>query len=421
MFQGEDQLMYTLANAIASGGPASTVEMVMKAGHAGQVMRRRINSTISAFDATPMMMVAARPDDDESVKVAKTLQKFGAEVDWQDTAIGSCPLFIAADFGKAKFLRWLIEQGAKIDRGTRISTTLPVYTSCQNNHLECVAALCKAAMDQGKLETLNARSQTGKTPGYVSLERGFVECMGALAQAGADLRRVFAVYWVPASQASMENAPTVDPGKGWQPQSSLMQALISFTTLQCAQCLVIQPNLSQCAQCRMAQYCSRECQKKNWKFHKHCCKRLRKGEDLISKDADSLPDPLNEQYGFEIPFSGKDFESGDEDGPDDDRPVWEYNAGTRGKPLWKRYPIYVEESLESMIHIGGVRYMYRPGNIKAEGRYEAGGFSPQGPPPNFATNYVYFKDMLEREVYTGAIRAVRRNGERSTAGVESAW
>ena len=33
-------------------------------------------------------------------------------------------------------------------------------------------------------------------------------------------------------------------------------------------------------------------------------------------------------------------------------------------------------------------------------------------PPGVATCYVYFSDMTEREIYTGAVRAVRRNGKR---------
>ena len=36
-------------------------------------------------------------------------------------------------------------------------------------------------------------------------------------------------------------------------------------------------------------------------------------------------------------------------------------------------------------------------------------------PPTVATCYVNFDDMDEREVYTGATRAVRRNGKREPA------
>ena len=120
-----------------------------------------------------------------------------------------------------------------------------------------------------------------------------------------------------------------------------------------------------------------------------------------------LPPPKNEQFGFDIPFAGDDFKSKHDES---ERPVWEYNAGTRGKELLRRYPAYIEESFESMPDIGGPRFMYKPGDHDAEGKYEPER-SPRAP-PGIATNYVYFCDMLEREYYTGAIRAVRRNGSR---------
>ena len=120
-----------------------------------------------------------------------------------------------------------------------------------------------------------------------------------------------------------------------------------------------------------------------------------------------LPSPKNEPFGFDIPFAGHDFKSEEND---PDRPVWEYNAGTRGEAHWRRYPAYIEESLESMLIIGGPRFMYKPGEQDAEGKYERER-SPTAP-PGVATNYIYFCDMLEREYYTGAIRAVRRNGSR---------
>lgn len=35
-----------------------------------------------------------------------------------------------------------------------------------------------------------------------------------------------------------------------------------------------QPSLQRCSKCRVAQYCSAECQKKDWKMHKQVCKQL---------------------------------------------------------------------------------------------------------------------------------------------------
>jgi hypothetical protein len=367
------------------------------------------------YECTLLMLVAARPgDDDEDVRIAEVLQRHGADVNWT-AAIGSTPLVFAADRGKAKFLRWLVQQGARIDQSLRTSPSPPIYMSCQSNQPECVAILGRAALEQGKEWTLDARSRDGFNPAYISFMRAFVECLGALSMCGADLRRAFSLYWCPADHPPKETAPEFDPSPIVQPQASLMQAMLSFTTLQCAHCQNISTDLNQCGRCHLAHYCSKECQKKDWKIHKFCCKKLRKGQDMVygENDPRPLPSPSDEQYGFEIPFAGDDFNAREND---PERPVWEYNAGSRGKADWRRYPALIEEQLEDMLHIGGGRCMYKPGDKRAKGRYE----ETRGPtpPPGVATNYVYYCDMLEREYYTGAIRAVRRNGSREPPKVQ---
>lgn len=418
----ENQLLFFFAQSIASGCTARQVETYLDNSPAGMALRRKINDTIPQAHGTLLMVLAGSRDgdDDESIRVAKTLKRYGADVNRADSVIGSTPLNVAADFGRTRLVRWLVNQGAAIDVHPRITPTLAIYLTCQNNHAQCTGILVKAALDQNKVYTLDAKSKKGTTPGNMCMERGRVECMGALTMGGADARQVFAMYWVPPGYSSDPSAPQTDPDPNIQPQASMQQTLLSFTTLQCAQCQTFSPpELQQCSRCRMAHYCSRECQKQDYDLHKKCCKRLRKGQDLVSTTATSLPQPANEPFGFTIPFAGDDFkpcryhDSDDEEEKEDsNRPVWEYNAGSRGNPDWRRYPIRIEESLESMLSIGGPRYMYRPGNTRAEGMYEPERSAK--PPPNIATNYVYWADMLEREFYTGAIRAVRRNGSRAS-------
>ena len=401
--------------SIASGCSASVVESLLggRTFLAGK-LRERINDTIQPPGGTLLMLVAARRgDEDESVRVAQVLQKYGADVNQPSTdELGSSPLAFAAADGKWKYLQWLVRQGAKIDHRLRTSPSLPIYLASQNNHPECVAILGRAAVEQGKEWTMNELSMHGFSPIYRAFQRGFVEVVGALTMCGADLRQGFALYWAPSDYPVDVGAPEFDPSSDMQPHYSLMQAMLSFTTLQCAHCQNISTELNCCSRCHMAHYCSKECQKANWKIHKHCCKRLRKGQDMVYGEEDEprplpLPSPKNEPFGFDIPFAGDDFKSEEND---PDRPVWEYNAGTRGEADWRRYPAYIEESLESMLIIGGPRFMYKPGEQDAEGKYERDR-SPTAH-PGVATNYVYFCDMLEREYYTGAIRAVRRNGSR---------
>ena len=47
----------------------------------------------------------------------------------------------------------------------------------------------------------------------------------------------------------------------------------------CACCLQLFPNLEYCAGCKKVFYCSRDCQKKDWKQHKSYCKQVRKARE----------------------------------------------------------------------------------------------------------------------------------------------
>ncbi len=41
----------------------------------------------------------------------------------------------------------------------------------------------------------------------------------------------------------------------------------------CAHCKEEKKKMKKCARCQVVYYCSRECQKKDWKNHKKCCVR----------------------------------------------------------------------------------------------------------------------------------------------------
>lgn len=422
MSRAERQQLFSMAGqSILSGCSARQIESILSAGHAGMTLRQMMNDTIHETECTLLMMLANAPDTEESALVADVLKRHGARLDQPDsTRRRSNPLYVAADFGKYHLVKWLVANGAAIEYHPPSTPTLAVYLTCQNNQPQCTGILVKAALDQQKVAaTLDKKSKSGMTPAYVSMERGHAKCMGALAMGGADLRQGFATYWTAPGCASTDHeAPHVDPDPDIQPQASLMQALLSFTTLQCAHCHRFGGKVfKHCSRCRMAQYCSRKCQEQDWKFHKKCCKQLRQGQDFVATEG-ALPDPPNEVFGFTLPFAGDDFTTDDDD-DEDSTALWEYNAGSRGSPDWRRYPIRIEQSLESMLEMGSPRYMYRPGNAEAEGQYEAQ--KSVTPPSYVATNYVYFCDMLEREFYTGAIRAVRRNGSRKRPKMRSSF
>ena len=120
--------------------------------------------------------------------------------------------------------------------------------------------------------------------------------------------------------------------------------------------------------------------------------------------------PVSQPLGFEEEFGTEDFESDyvDDEYDGNKHPVWEYDVGGPGNPKWIRYPAQIEQSLENLCLLGSPRYMYRPGCPDADGTSVRELLIR--PPRNVATQYVYYCDMLEREIYTGAARSVQRNG-----------
>ena len=125
---------------------------------------------------------------------------------------------------------------------------------------------------------------------------------------------------------------------------------------------------------------------------------------------DTMPAPSSERYGFDREFGAEDDEeeSDEDEEEENEEVIWEYNAGTRGHPDWRRYPRYINRSIEEMHQFGGPRYMYEPGCRESEGNSERE--MSRNPPPMVATNYVYYSAMLEYDIYKGAARVVRRNG-----------
>ena len=114
-----------------------------------------------------------------------------------------------------------------------------------------------------------------------------------------------------------------------------------------------------------------------------------------------------EPFGFDDRFTSAD-ENASSDYDRDTHAVWEYDAGGRGRSDWRRFPARIEEKLERMLEHGNGRFMYRPGIPSSDGMYEEN-MSPRAP-RNVATVYLYYCDMIEREVYTGAGRRLRRKG-----------
>ena len=96
-----------------------------------------------------------------------------------------------------------------------------------------------------------------------------------------------------------------------------------------------------------------------------------------------------------------DNDTDDPDYYEDTGFIWEYYDQN-----WVRFLAYIEDRFESMRDLGSPRYMYKPGDKDLAGLEER--VKSTNPPKNGATNHVYFSDMIDRQIYTGAGRRVRR-------------
>ena len=367
---------------------------------------------------TPLMGCAFVENDDEAAAIAGLLIAAGARVETSDNEGGQCPLFMAAQQGKPKLLQVLIEHGARLDRHTQTSTSTPLWIASQNGHASCAAVLLKAATCAGATLT-EATNNEGKTPALVAAELGYAQVVGALAQGGADLRSATPAYYTIRDPDRPGLINRFSPQDGFPKHKALDMAIRSHVGKTCCACGKA-GDLKRCSSCVMVYLCSEECKKANWKLHKHTCSDLKAGRDLIA-GAGTLH-PRLEALGFEELFGPPDQISNSGRYEREGHAVWEYDAGARGQPSWQRYPSRIEENLESMNDSAmsalmgpAEKFMYRPGRPECDGMSEGHGRS-RVPPQIVATRFVTFDDMTEREVYTGASRAVRRNDVRRRPG-----
>jgi Ankyrin repeats (3 copies)/MYND finger len=396
--------------ALTSHRPVNTIRRLLRNNIGGA--RDDIDETDPDTGVTPLIACTVRDDNDpESLRLLKVMvEEFGAGVNVRDSGPGATALFVAAQNGKPKMLQYLVDKGADISMSLRRSSTTPIAIATQHGKTECVAILANAMKAQSKLHLLDIRTAIqARTPANMAVGLGLCKILGILAKAGADLRTAVPRFYDVFFNEDEERTGNVDCDGDFPYQHALNAAVFSHVHNLCIVCRT-GGKLQCCARCNLAHYCSRECQEKDFKAsHKKICKRVRAGMDMYGDHTKvTIPPPINEKVGFEEDFSGTDFDI--EDGWDESHPKWEYNDAPPGskQPEWKRYPPYIERTLELLFGTPSPKYIYRPGHPECEGHTEYE-FSAR-PPRDVATRFVWYTDMIERDIYTGASRAVRRNG-----------
>ena len=379
-----------------------------------------VDRTDPQLHLTPLIACAHIDDDATAVRLACRLLIAGAKVNTPDSMLGVRPVFSAAQEGKPQLLRLLVNRKAQLDIGaTNASSTTPLAIASQNGYAECVSVLLDAGL-QGWLRLTEAKNRDGKTPALIATERAHAKVLGVLAQGGADLRLATPIYYCKLRADDHSVVDRFDPSSDFPVHQALDMAVRSHVGKTCCGCGCNDgenASLMKCSTCCLAYFCSRACLKANWKSHKLVCKDIGAGRQLLGGSHE--PRPARVCAGFEEAFGALDEVAQSDEYNRDASAKWEYDSGTRGYPNWQRYPARIEYCLESMSCMmnscprfeQAPKFMYRPGRPDNDGLYENHGRS-QIPPPDVATRFVTFDDMTEREVYTGASRAVRRNGIR---------
>ena len=362
-------LLATFVLAIRDDASYATTERLMLRFFPDPSERARLlNGSDPEMGITPLMVLAGRDrDDDETIRIAQLLLDHGAGINVRQIRAksGCTPLIMAAQNGYPNLLKFMIAKGAEIDVTPLVSQTQAISFAVQNYYPDCpkcVAILAQEALNQHKEHILEApSSRNHRTPAYIAVERGFPSSLGALAKAGADLRRACPIYFI--LQEDRESLVDPLPDSNCPVQYATNRTVRSFVGLECAECGHAADeeddattSLKSCSCCHMAYYCSVDCQKKNWSLHKKCCKLLRQGQDrVVGGSGDDAPGnkfpplPASQVYGFAEPFTAADTDEDDEEASEyynpETHPVWEYNAGRRGKPDWRRYPPKIERGI----------------------------------------------------------------------------
>lgn len=396
-----------LMMAVWSGPPPMTAHALQNMVGAAEWLNR----DDPVMGCTPLMACAFR-DDAAAVAIAHLLVAAGADVNVCDEGPGVGPLFMAAQEDKPALCEFLCGTGARVDAIGRASPTTPLGVAAQNGCWRCCGALLRAARDAGYLGAcVDMATVEGKTPCHVAVEMGHAECAAALAAAGADLRRASPRVYSTLDPADPSVRRCVDPTPLLEVHAATDAALQARARKTCAGCDAAAA-LQKCARCEVAYYCGRDCQKADWTArHRAVCSKLKRGRAAFGE----MRKPARAAFGFAGAHGPEDYNASDAY----DRathPAWEYQDAKRD---WTRYPPRIEEACEDMCGNGAPTFMYRPGDPDCDGMYERSDHrNPHtvkvgvAPPRAVATRHITFDDMTERDVYTGAARAVRRAGER---------
>jgi hypothetical protein len=248
----------------------------------------------------------------------------GVPVNWKnEDEMERTFLHVAASEGRVHVIKFLLEKKARIEALDEDDST-PLHRAAKSGNVEAVVALLKAGA------MVDSRDYDRNTPLHVAARKNLLACALALLEHGAvkdaENTEGKAAYEV-CSDARVREAilqygeeeeeETDESGRPLPKRRScwncgkgcfvvvvvvVVVAVLLFVCLfvccccllfvVCCCCLfvvccccfmmaVVAAN--RCTACRVANYCSTECQKGNWKEHKEECARLKKSNSEVKK------------------------------------------------------------------------------------------------------------------------------------------
>ena len=237
-------------------------------------------------------------------EVMKLLLASGAKVD-QVTKYGDTPLYKSSQEGRPEVVKLLLANGAKADHADNDGIT-SLYKSSQNGHREVV----KLLLDNGATVD-KPMNNNGNTPLLVSSMKGHGEVVKLLLAKGARVGQAASNGFTPLAISNLHgqskivqlllahitafrrlavlssirqvrlNPPTPPPSRLLSllanTPDDIVRVILEFMGARlelCNKCDLEGKTIQKCSGCKQVLYCSRECQRRDWKAHKGACKKV---------------------------------------------------------------------------------------------------------------------------------------------------